>query len=611
LRNRNIIGKRGIVQFNRIISFLSALSALWLVPAGSAAQDFLLEGCFWQCAPGDEPANFVRRLQREAPQWKHAGFTGVWLPEIPAAQTASLGPLTAALRAGGIEPLIYLPAPAAGAGPEQLLSEARNLRDKYRARSFNIGAGMDGRQYAAFLKAAIAEKAAPRFAVADPGPGRSAQATAAWINAVYDQMTDADASMPPPRALDRPLRDALHKAMTDNSYDARSLFSASLRDATSLTGFNAVTFVNASFLPENEPIADPMPAYAYILLNNQLGLPMVHIDDYRDPEHRDAIDQLLQAHRQYIVNSIEVEYLNRPDTDRRSIFLSAPQGADERRAILFQMEGRNTPAGRAHPIGGSRDVLAAINFSDAPLKVIHELNPSNLRSSDRFHDVLGLSDTPELTLDAGVAYQMPNAVYIELPPRSYSIWVQGETGIVLPGEIRLSARRESTAVELSWEAAAEPGLKYFELERSTDGGTFETVEKVAALPAAGETAYLYLDENTERGRRYAYRVKAVNEEGYFFSPVVRAEIPAERMRFDIVPGNGPGERLLQVRSNVEGQASMRIIDNAGKVVFSSNFALKIGEESRRIPVEALKRGVYHIDVKVNGERMWAGRMVKL
>ncbi|MBX2928512.1 MAG: hypothetical protein KF852_11800 [Saprospiraceae bacterium] len=597
------------MQYNRFILFLIITSALWALPRQAAAQDFLLEACLWQCSPGDSVAPYVRQIQREAAQWKYAGFTGLWLPEIPAAQAASLGALSGALRAGGIEPLVFLPAPAAAGAPDKLLADAKALRDRHRIRNLHIGPGLEAWHYAALLNVMIAEKAVPDIIVADPGRQRSPAGIATWINAVYDQIPDADAPHIFPRALDHPLREALRKACTSPGYDVRQLFSAGLRDATTLTGFHTVTYVNASFLPESEALADPMLAYSYILSNNQLGLPMVQLDDYRNAEHRDAIEQLMEAHRKYVFNSTEVEYLNRPDSERRSVFRSAAQGADEERAILFQMEGRNTPAAQAS--GESRDVLVAINFSDAPLRVVQALNPSNLRPDDVFYDVLGGSDTPELRLNAGEESGIPFAVYIELPPRSYSMWVQGETGMVLPGEIRLSAARTGEAVELSWESPGRPGIRFFELERSANGGIFERLAELSAMPGAQAAVYLFLDETAERGKRYAYRVKALKTDDFFYSPVASVEMPAERTRFEMNAGKTPDERVLRIRSNVQGPAKMTIYDKAGQAVTAENFAINTGEARRLLLLEALPRGVYVIEIKIKGERVWAERLVRL
>jgi hypothetical protein len=599
------------VQYNRFIAFLIVVPALWVLPSQLAAQDFLLEGCLWQCSPGDSVARYTRQLQGEAAKWKYAGFTGLWLPEIPAAQAASLGALSGALRAGGIEPLVFLPAPPAAGPPDKLLSEAKNLRDRHRIRNLHIGPGLEAWHYAAVLNVMISENAVPDIIVADPGRQRSSTGIATWINAVYDQIPDADAARVFPRAVDHPLREALRKACTVPAYDVRQLFNTGLRDATTLTGFHAVTYVNASFLPESETLADPMLAYAYILSNNQLGLPMVHLDDYRNADYRDAIEQLIEAHRKYVFNSTEVEYLNRQGSERRSIFRSAAQGPDESRAVLFQMEGRNTPAAQAAASGESRDVLVAINFSDAPLRVIQELNPSNLRAGDRFYDVLGLSDTPELLLNAGEESGIPFAVYIELPPRSYSMWVQGETGMVLPGEIRLSATRTGETVELSWESPGRPAIRFFELERSANGGTFERLAELSAMPGAQAAVYLFLDETAERGKRYAYRVKALKSDDFFYSPVAGVEMPAERIRFEMAAGKVPAERVLRIRSNVQGPAKMTIYDKAGKALAAENFAINTGEARRLISLDTLPRGVYVIEVRVSGERVWMEKLVRL
>ncbi len=594
------------MQQAKIIATGIALTAILLSWQPIIAQDFLLEDCFWRCRPADSAAAQIKLIQQEARGWAHAGFTGVWLPDMP---TGQIQPLANALRTSGMEPLAYLPAPPASAGPEKLLAEAKILRDRYRIRNMHIGQGLEAWHYAALLNVAITEKAVPDIVVADPGRQRNAQGIAAWINAVYDQIPDTDAPLVSPRALDHPLREALRRACTSPAYDVRSLFSAGLRDATSLTGFHALTYVNASFLPEDELNPDPLLAYAYILTNNQLGLPMVHLGDYRNPDAKDAIDQLIEAHRQYIFNSPEAEYLNRHSTERRSLYLSGAQGANERRVLLFQIDGRNTPAGKA--AGLSRDVLVAINFSEAPLKLIHELNPSNLRPGDRLFDVLGLSDTPELTYSGENIQGIPNAVYMELPPRSYALWVQGEASVVLPGEIRLSARQEAGFVELNWEAPSEPGIRYFDVERSSNGGVFERISRVEALPVSSEAAYLHLDENATRGKQYAYRIKAVKKEGHFFSPVVKVALPAERIRFEILPGTSTGERLLRVRSNVEGQARVQLIDKAGKVVHSETFPLVTGETKRPLPVHKLPPGLYLIEVQINGERVWVERLLSL
>lgn len=573
------------------------------------SQDFLLDACVVNCTQNDAAtAQWLRQIQQQAPAWAHAGFTGLWLPKLPANQPATWSTVLALLKANGLEPIIHLSAAAPQAEPEHLLSLYQQLHDQYRIRSFYLSGNPEPAWFAAVLQAAIAKKPPPLATVANLGRSRSIQSMATWLNEVYDSLPKPHSAQTFPRVLDHPLREALRKACAQPSYDVRNVFSAGLRDATVFTGFHTVTYVNASFLPPGDSIAHPMLAYAWLLTNNQLGLPLVALQDYQQPDYQEAIDQLLEIHKRYIFNSTQVEYLNRPDTDLRSLYLSAAQGIDERRILLFQLDGRNTPAGNATR-GASRDVLVAINFGDAPLKVWHEINTSNLRPDDRFYDVTGLSNTPELSLETGRAQGMEQAVYLEVPARSYAVWVQGEARLLVPGEIRLNARRMDAAVELTWDAPAEPGIRFFEMERSVNGAQFQLLTRVPALAQTAEVAYLYLDESLDKGKRYAYRVKAVKDSVWFASPVVQVEIPADRLRFEVWAGANPGERVLRIRSNVSGQAQLRILDKAGTVVQRENFGIQTGEARRLLPTAQLPPGLYLIDVWMNNERVFSARMV--
>ncbi len=583
--------------------------ALGILCSAGHSQDFLLDACTINCTQNDATtAHWARHIQQQAPMWAHAGFTGLWLPKLPTNQFSTWNAVLVPLRANRLEPVAHLSVAAPSAEPEHLMSLYQQLYDRYRIRSFCLSGNPEPRWFATALKLAGAKKSPPLVAVADLGRSRSVQSMAAWLREVYDSLPKPHSAQAFPRVLDHPLREALRKACTQPSYDVRNIFSASLRDASVFTGFHAVTYVNASFLPPGDSIARPMLAYAWLLTNNQLGLPLVALQDYQQPEYQEAINQLLKIHKRYIFNSTQVEYLNRPDTGLRSLYLSAAQGIDEHRVLLFQLDGRNTPAGKATQ-GASRDVLVAINFGDAPLKVWHEINTSNLHPSDRFYDVTGLSNTPELSLESGKVQGMEQAIYLEVPARSYAVWVQGETELLIPGEIHLNARRTGAAVELSWDALAEPGIRFFEMERSVNGAPFQLLTRVPVLAQATEAAYLYLDEALDKGKRYAYRVKAVKDSTWFASPVVQVEIPADRLYFKIWAGANPGERVLYIRSNVSGQAQLRILDKTGTIVRRENFGIQKGEARQLLPTAQLSPGLYLIDVRMNNERIFSGRMV--
>ena len=122
----------------------------------------------------------------------------------------------------------------------------------------------------------------------------------------------------------------------------RNIYLGSLRDAVGLSGFNVVTFLNNHDFRTADPNAfDALAqahvplAYAYLLTNNQLGVPTVFYPDYygypaqnfTDPAgtplysypyhpanlraYRAEIDQLIGLLQTYIQGATGVDYLNK------------------------------------------------------------------------------------------------------------------------------------------------------------------------------------------------------------------------------------------------------------------------------------------------------------
>jgi hypothetical protein len=72
--------------------------------------------------------------------------------------------------------------------------------------------------------------------------------------------------------------------------------------------------------------------------------------------------------------------------------------------------------------------------------------------------------------------------------------------------VELHATVGPASVELSWEPNAEPDLAGYRVYRSVDGGAFERVAEVAAVPT-------YSDKAVERGKKYRYAIAAFDKAG--------------------------------------------------------------------------------------------------
>ena len=263
-----------------------------------------------------------------------------------------------------------------------------------------------------------------------------------WVANVNASMSAAARAVIQPKVFDFALRDALKQAC-DNGADARNAFYNSFRDARSMSGFNLVTFVNnhdfRSSTPSNGDALiwqNPILAYAYILTNNQLGVPTVFYPDYYGyPAHnttygtdsytfdyhptalqpmKKEIDQLLQVQKRFINGSQNVYYLNHYGGALNPI--PTPNFYEKGkhwRSLIYQLDSTGS--------AGKREIIVAINFDDDSLKVRHLIaNTSRYPAGTKFTDILQKSSTVTTTTDA------QNRILIALPPKSFTIYVQGE-----------------------------------------------------------------------------------------------------------------------------------------------------------------------------------------
>jgi hypothetical protein len=264
-----------------------------------------------------------------------------------------------------------------------------------------------------------------------------------WIADVNASMSAGAKVAIQPKVFDFALRETL-KNICDNGADARNAFYNSFRDARGMSGFNLVTFVNNHDMRSSDPSHgdalvwhDPILAYAYILTNNQLGVPTVFYPDYYGyPAHnttygtdiisfdyhptglqplKKEIDQLLQIQKRFINGSQNVYYLNHYGGALNLV--PTPNFYEKGkhwRSLIYQLDSTGS--------AGKKEVIVAINFDDDSLKVHHLIaNTNRYPAGTKFTDILQKSATLSTVTDA------QNRLFISLPPKSFTIYIQGES----------------------------------------------------------------------------------------------------------------------------------------------------------------------------------------
>lgn len=426
-----------------------------------------------------------------------------------------------------------------------------------------------------------------------------------WVNDVYSNMEPGTKDAIQPKIFDFALREQLRQACDDGSFDVRNVFTGSLRDQ-GLSGYNVVTFVNNHDFRDATGFAslihnNPILAYAYILTNNQLGVPTIFYPDYYGyataeggkyayypsnlPAYETEINRLLQVLKTYLNGAPAVEYLNRLATPFSANFIEGQSS----RALIYQLQGF---AGN-----GNKEVIVAINFSNTALKVDQEINTRGgaVAQGTRFTDVLANSAFPYALVSSS------NQVYIELPPHSYSVWVQG-TEAVLPLTL-VNFRAVATAkktVNLTWRVTDNEDADYFVIERADDGVHFTKIGVLAANKSAGMVDYSFTDPAPIENTGMLYRLQLNSKSGrktYSNLELVRVANNQTNIRLLQNPVSTVVELLADVATGATVQAT--VFNAAGQQIMQKSLPLAAGVSKLQIPVDHLSSGVYQIQVTAN------------
>jgi len=153
-------------------------------------------------------------------------------------------------------------------------------------------------------------------------------------------------------------------------------------------------------------------------------------------------------------------------------------------------------------------------------------------------------------------------------------------------------------VQLQWATSSEVDMHHFEVERSTDGINFRRIGKILSKGDVNLRAeYTYLDILAEKGSNF-YRLVIIDKDGNFtYSKIITIGVEKGISLFVVYPN--PFGKKVQVKFNSDGpdQATMRIIDNSGKVISTQTDPVQAGENRLTIRnVDNLPGGIYYLEL---------------
>jgi hypothetical protein len=311
-----------------------------------------------------------------------------------------------------------------------------------------------------------------------------------WLDDVMFHMDGDTKDAIDVRVFDFALRNNLEQACDAFGYDVRNVFNSGIVDGAGGSGFNVVTFINNhDFRDPGQPVDnDPILAYAYILTNNKLGIPCVFFTDYYAPLNlRYQINGLMEAHERYIFGATQVDYLSRFSSPYAANYISG--GANT--SLIYQTSYSES----------GKEVVVAINFSGNTLKVDQTINTANIFPGDTLTDIFSQTIYPFITV------QDDNQIYLEIPARSYAVFVEGDLRNELI-DISTPVSIDNINSELSFEVFPNPADATLQFQLPFENNQ---PQQIVVFDINGKTVY----ENTLSPNENTISVKQLISGTYF------------------------------------------------------------------------------------------------
>ena len=181
-------------------------------------------------------------------------------------------------------------------------------------------------------------------------------------------------------------------------------------------------------------------------------------------------------------------------------------------------------------------------------------------------------------------------------------------GLQIPLPVTLngfSAAVQNCQTYLNWEITGATAFKYFTVEKSKDGRSFDAIGNVAY--AEGVYTYSYADRSSNRGTAY-YRLKLMDADGtHQYGTVVSTTSDCEKKAIEVYPTLTKGIVYMNLPAGYE-QARIEVFNYFGQLLQSPRI-LKAGQSGlNTIRFDGLAQGQYLLKVS-NGKEVQTFKVI--
>ena len=179
-------------------------------------------------------------------------------------------------------------------------------------------------------------------------------------------------------------------------------------------------------------------------------------------------------------------------------------------------------------------------------------------------------------------------------------------------DVRLTGQNISGTSSLKWDVLANNEVQYFEIQRSRDGSSFETISSIEAVnPDQLNQKYSYTDASAENGAAKYYRIRQVTKSGMrYFSNVIKINGSKISLNSKIKPNPFVNQIEMSVQLAIANSIDVRITSQSGAMLFQRSFKGNAGTNNIKIAeLGNLTPGVYFIELK-SGDEIIREKLIK-
>jgi hypothetical protein len=155
-------------------------------------------------------------------------------------------------------------------------------------------------------------------------------------------------------------------------------------------------------------------------------------------------------------------------------------------------------------------------------------------------------------------------------------------------------------IELNWLTASELDNSGFQVERSTNGVSFEAIGWVEGHGSTSAAhSYKYSDITAMPGIVYYYRLKQVDFDGrHAYSELSSASLTGSKgfSLESLVPNPANNQVSIGVISNVDASATITMTDMLGRVVFHNEWPMSVGYNINQFDLSTIPAGTYLVTI---------------